>query len=444
MEFTLNERANVLQVKNSLKDKYTLFFVINCLVLLFLSSFLLLSIIFHPLPLTLFVTLGVASICYFLLLLFKLIENNLITIQNIRLKVSIKLSKRLYQSITIFCISLLLLLIYFIIIPLEGHLIDVDKAVITAVQSFTQGINPYVDAIIPHYYSSNDYADISTGATVKATYGTYNYLPVDLLLYSIGCVLFTPFFGSLWFYLTNFLVLVFCIFLFHRYYPLSVLKCIIIFFPAIILGVIVLNDIWQILFFIIFVIFIDKQKYDEEHNKSYYLVSVTLLSLGFLTKMLLIFILPVFLLYNTRSWRLRIFYTIYSIIFSLIPMIFFNFNAVINSVFVFHSNIDTRSQMASISGIIALPLQELNLSVLYVPIFVLAYLIVLYIARFYSPTLEGRILFVVAIVILMLPSSNFLATIWVVFICGIYIVYNNFVEGSKISGEASNTHQIVA
>ena len=442
LELTINELVNVLQIKNSLKDKYTLFFIINCLMLLILSLILVLSIKFHPLPLSLFVTLGVASICYFFLLLFKFMEKNLLLVQNIRLKFNVMLPKNLYKFIIIFCIIILVLVIYFIIIPVEGPMLDVDEAVIAAVQAFTHGINPYVDKIIPHYYVSNDYADIRTGGITQVTYGTYNYLPVDLLLYSIGYVLFSPFFGYLWYYLTNFLVIIFCIFLLYRFYPLSFFQSSLILFPAIVLGAIIINDVWLILFFIIFIIFIDKQKHNEKHNHSYYLVAVTLLTLGFLTKMLLIFILPVFLLYTTKKWKIRITYTIYSIIISLIPIYLFNFNAVINSVLFFHSNINARSEMASISGILALPLQELNLTVFYIPMFVLIYLVILYIARFYSSSLEGRILFVVAIVIILLPSNNFLSTLWVVFICGLYIMYNNFAEKTKNLPKVSNVSEI--
>ena len=323
--------------------------------------------------------------------------------------------------------------IFFIIIPIETGLGDVDNAVMTAVQAFSNGINPYFEKVVPHFHKQIDYPGLPSKSKNVTIFGTYNYLPVDLLLYSIGHFLFSPLFGQFWYYLTNLVVICFCIIMFAHFYPVSILKSAILFFPTLIFGVLVFNDIWLILFFILFLIWVDKHKHTENHTKSYYLVASSLLTLGFLTKMLLIFILPVFLFYNTKTWLKRIMYALYSAFFSLIVISSFGFYAVINSVILFNSNINERSEVAYIGGILAPPLQMMNLTILYVPIFILSYLAIVYSSKFYSPSLEGKILFVSAIVIVLLPSGNFLPTLWSIFVTGAYIIYNDLNENVDYS-----------
>ena len=133
-----------------------------------------------------------------------------------------------------------------------------------------------------------------------------------------------------------------------------------------------------------------------------------------------------------------IIYAMYSSIFSLIFISFFDFYAVINSVIFFNSNINIREEYSFVGGILAPPLQVINLTILYVPIFILSYFGILYFSKFYSPSLEGKILFVTLITILLLPSGDFLPTIWSIFISGIYIAYRNFTKISTDSKIAIN------
>jgi hypothetical protein len=332
--------------------------------------------------------------------------------------------------------GLLLLIAYYIIIPIEGFMVDVDDAIISAVQGFVGGTNPYQEPIVPHTYQQGDYADINSNATSNGTLDTYNYLPVDLVLYSIAFILFSPLVGNLWFYLTNVLIISLSINLFAKHHSLSYFHTLLLFFPSIIFGGLILNDIWLILFFILFLLWFDLFK----NHKLYLLVGVTLLTLGFLTKMLLIFILPIFLLNYSKSWSVRIKYLIFSVVLSLTIISFFNLLAVINSVFLFHSNLETRGAIAFVGGIIAIPLQWLGLSWLYVPAFIISFLIVLFTARFYSDTLEGKILYVSALVTMLLPSGNFLPFLFIAGFCGSFRVFKKLKTDFNVIQEKTQIH----
>ncbi|MHA1991956.1 MAG: hypothetical protein ACW981_12700 [Candidatus Hodarchaeales archaeon] len=332
--------------------------------------------------------------------------------------------------------GLLILTAYYIIIPIEGFMVDVDDAIISAVQGFTGGINPYQEPIVPHTYQQGDYADINSNTTSNGILDTYNYLPVDLALYSIAFILFSPLVGNLWFYLTNVLVISLCIYLFAKHHSLSYFHTALLFFPSIIFGGLILNDVWLILFFILFLLWFDKFK----NHKLFFLIGVTLLTLGFLTKMLLIFILPIFLLYYSKDWSVRIKYITYSIILSLIIISLFDLLAVINSVFLFHSNLETRGAIAFVGGIIAIPLQWLGLSWLYIPIFIISFLILLFTARYYSDTIEGRILYVSTLVTLLLPSGNFLPFLFIAGFCGAYRVFKKLNTDFNLIQEKTQIH----
>ena len=96
-------------------------------------------------------------------------------------------------SIAIFLALLWSLLISAIVFPVS----DVDEAMTGAIRSFfLNGINPYVDKVVPHIiFTSNG------PLTIK---GTYNYGPIDLIIYGIFYFIFSPFVGNTWWiYVTN-------------------------------------------------------------------------------------------------------------------------------------------------------------------------------------------------------------------------------------------------
>ena len=412
------EKGN--QIRN-IQIKANVYLALHTPLLLTLCSVILLSLLFFPLPIPIFFTLVYGSFSYALIFIFKLIEKYPEFIHSMRTKISFTMSKKHSLLITISFVLLIFLSLYFIIIPFEGFLVDVDDAIISAVQGFSNGINPYKEPIVAHTYDKDDFADLTTDSSPIHTYATYNYLPVDLLLYYIGFKLFSPFVGTNWFYLTNFLAFCACIYLFSRFHPISKIHAALLFLPSIFFAGLILNDIWLILLFLLFLIWLDTGR----DTKLYNLVAVTALTIGFLTKMLMIFLLPVFLLYITNKWRVRIYYAIYSGILSLVVISFFDVIAVMRSVFLFHSNLETRGQLAFVGGILAIPLQFYNLSAFYIPVFIILFALVLLTAKYFSSKLEGQMLYVSAIVILLLPSGNFIPFLLVIGLTSSYRVFSN-------------------
>ena len=407
--------------------------------ILFVISF---SVIFHPLPISIFLTLAYGSFSYGLLLFFKISENYSEIFLHLNKKFSFSLGKEINFLLIVSFIILLLLLLYFLIVPFEAYVSDVDDAIISAVQGFSRGINPYEAAIVPHMNKKNDLADITRSASNVDIYATYNYLPVDLLLYYFFFLLFSPFLGSLWFYFTNTVVFVVCTALFSKTHNLTIFKSLLFFLPSILIGGLISNDIWLIVFYLLFLTWIDKFK----ESRVFLIGAVTFLTLGFLTKMLLIFLLPVFLLYIAVSWSSRIKYVFFSAFFSLIVVSLFNFSAVFSSVFFFHSNLEARGQLAFVGGVLAVPLEYLGLDALYLPLFVLSYLLVLWSAKYYSSTLEGQMLYVSAIVILLLPSGNFMPTLLVIGLIGSYriIVNKHFTLSARLRDNLPNKSLVLS
>ncbi len=76
---------------------------------------------------------------------------------------------------------------------------DIPEAVDSAVVDFTHGGNPYVDKVVPRF-------DTKYGENTKVDNWTYNYLPVDLLVYTGLHGAFGILGSPLWFVVSNLLL----------------------------------------------------------------------------------------------------------------------------------------------------------------------------------------------------------------------------------------------
>ncbi len=91
---------------------------------------------------------------------------------------------------------------------------DIPDAVSAAVNGFDNGLNPYVDAVVPRFETHN-------GLEYTLGMGTYNYLPLDLLVYS-GMHYVLGFAGfPFWFVLSNLAFLAIAFYLFHELVPVK-------------------------------------------------------------------------------------------------------------------------------------------------------------------------------------------------------------------------------
>lgn len=82
----------------------------------------------------------------------------------------------------------------------------VDDDVDAAVVNLLNGTNPYKEPVVPRFKEMGHFALIGGGgdqAEPVWAYGSYNYLPLDLLVYTATYLCFSPLGSPLWFILTN-------------------------------------------------------------------------------------------------------------------------------------------------------------------------------------------------------------------------------------------------
>ena len=108
-------------------------------------------------------------------------------------------SKAILYIVSIFLALFWGFIISYIVFPVS----DVDNAMSVAiVYYFKYGFNPYTNQIVPHIFISPD--------QTTTIWGTYNYGPVDLIIYAFGYFIFSPFLGqSWWLYASNVILTVF-------------------------------------------------------------------------------------------------------------------------------------------------------------------------------------------------------------------------------------------
>jgi len=85
---------------------------------------------------------------------------------------------------------------------------DVDDAVEAAVESYLEGTNPYTDPVVPRFKEMGHFVlfgGLGDGE-IEWAYGPYNYLPVDLLFYSVSYEATGGLGFPYWFVLTNMLL----------------------------------------------------------------------------------------------------------------------------------------------------------------------------------------------------------------------------------------------
>jgi hypothetical protein len=95
---------------------------------------------------------------------------------------------------------------------------DVDDAVEAAVESFLEGTNPYTDPVVPRFKEMGHFVlfgGLGDGE-IEWAYGPYNYLPVDLLFYSVSYEAIGGLGFPYWFVLTNMLLSSFALALLNR------------------------------------------------------------------------------------------------------------------------------------------------------------------------------------------------------------------------------------
>jgi len=103
---------------------------------------------------------------------------------------------------------------YLVFFSALQHEHDIPQAVSAAVNGLDNGLNPYVDEVVPRFETHD-----GLGFTIGM--GTYNYLPLDLLVYS-GMHNILGFAGfPAWFILSNLAFLAMAFYVFHELVPVK-------------------------------------------------------------------------------------------------------------------------------------------------------------------------------------------------------------------------------
>ena len=127
---------------------------------------------------------------------------------------SLKTHSRLLVPIVVWAIFIGLCLSYVVWFDQFSDMHDIPKAVDSAVGDLTHGGNPYVDKVVPRF-------DTKYGQDTKVDNWTYNYLPLDLLVYT-GFHGALGFLGSpLWFVVSNLLLWAAAFAMFYEFVPIK-------------------------------------------------------------------------------------------------------------------------------------------------------------------------------------------------------------------------------
>ena len=295
----------------------------------------------------------------------------------------------------LFSISLSLLIgLYLYSIPTSS---DVQIAILGAVRAFLKGENPFVRDVVPHIL-------VGSCGSENFINGTYNYGPVDLIFYSIGYIIFSPFFGSnFWFLCTNLTILIGIYFFIREIITFSDIMRNLTF--ALIFSIFLKDNVVLMCFFLSLAWFVQV----KVNSKYKSLIVTFILSLGILTKMFIAFVLVGYFFYilkaNIKLWIINILIDVSTMVLVTAPFGVLN---VIKSIFLFNVNLGYRSTYATIQGGITIYLLLFNLQWLYIPLaLILTFIFLFFSDRFAKNQMELKFTLFTLLSLLILPNSNF-------------------------------------
>ncbi len=127
---------------------------------------------------------------------------------------SLKRHSRIFVPIAVWAIFIGLCLSYIVWFDAFSDMHDIPKAVDSAVLDLERGGNPYVDKVVPRF-------DTKYGEDTKVDNWTYNYLPVDLLVYAGFHDAFGVLGSPLWFVVSNLLLWAAAFAIFYEFVPIK-------------------------------------------------------------------------------------------------------------------------------------------------------------------------------------------------------------------------------
>lgn len=307
---------------------------------------------------------------------------------------------RLRQSEIILFATFFALIWSFIIGLIVFPYSDVDEAMVAGIKGFLSGNNPYTQEIVPHILLTPD--------GKETVYGTYNYGPVDLVVYAIGYTIFSPLFGDVWWLFVTNIILLVGIYSFLAVFSYQEISHPIKIIPFMFLMGWFLQDNSVLMCFLLAIAWYIHLNIDSTKWYKYPLITFVF-TLAVLTKLYLAFVLAGYFLFVLKEdlirWGQNILVGIITTVLVIVP---FDFWGVINSIFLFHSNLDYREDFATIQGGIPAILEILGYRDLFLYVAIIYSLIVLIFSYYYAKDQLALNFCVLSIFfLLLLPSSVF-------------------------------------
>ena len=217
---------------------------------------------------------------------------------------------------------------------------DVPKAMTDAITIFLNGGNPYIGDKVIHIVDD------------KVIMGAYNYPPVDLIVYSVGFLLFHQFDPQYWLYWTNVVIMLGLIpILWYSFpsFPKPLLTS-----GFLIFSLIPLYDNAYLMFAFMTLIFAIHFRFRPSTTRD--IIISILFALGALTKLYLAVIAFTYFLYEYRNQIKRWLLSLISIVATCTLLVFpFGVLEVFNATVLFQANVNNRAQFAqNVGGLMAI------------------------------------------------------------------------------------------
>ena len=297
---------------------------------------------------------------------------------------------------------------------------DVDNAMTGAIQAFFfLGKNPYVDPVVPHGVGFGSYI-----------YGTYNYGPLDLIVYGIGYILFSPFVGDvLWLYCTNVVIIMLAYLVIRKIVPISETIRVL---PFAFITCFFLQDNSVLMFLNLAIAWYVHTKVQSDYK---YYLTVIILTLGVFTKLYIAFVLVGYFIYvlreNIKLFVSNFFVSLITAILVIYPFGVFN---VVKSVFLFNMDNTIRGKYAIIQGGLPYYLDILGLSFLFIPLAIICVVIFSLISEKYAKNQLNLKLAIFSILnLLLMPNSAYAFFIIPCFFLLIQYYQNNYQNNYPIT-----------
>lgn len=328
------------------------------------------------------------------------------------------------KKIVLYGTAILLAILYSVLVSsVVFPASDVYAAMAGAIKAFfINGKNPYFDTVVPHIlYTSSGPITIN---------GTYNYGPIDLIIYGIFYFIFSPLVGNdWWIYVTNIIFSVITYFIMRATLEKEVPETVTLLSFLFIFSWFLQDNAVLMVLFLAIAWYVHVKSSSKYKN---YIITI-ILTMGVLTKLYIAFVLVGYFVYifkdDIKQWTIN---GLIGGITGLVIMFPFGIINVLKSIFLFHVDLQIRQEYATIQGGIPTYLELIGLKALYVPIAIILALAFLYVCQIYAKNqINLKFAVFTTLTLVLLPTSGYAFFIIPTF----FLLTQYYINHSKIHSE---------